>query len=226
MKAIDMLSRMALFEDFGLEDLEYIAERCQTRSYRSGESIFYAGDPGHQIYFIGSGKVKIHLERDEGEETVYSIASKGEFFGEMSLLDGQPRSADATCIEESELAYLTGEGLQECLARYPILLRRVMEVMSRRLRTADRQLEMIAALDVYGRVAAQLLELARLHGHPVERGSEIRLSLTQQTLAAMVGASRESVNKVINSYKSRGYIEMDRERIILLDEVELRKRCS
>jgi CRP-like cAMP-binding protein len=220
----DILSRVSLFQDLSPEELVQVASKCRRRVFQPGDTVFFAGDPGHQIYFISSGKIKIHLLRDDGEETVYSIFSEGDFFGEMSLIDGQPRSADATCIDQTELAFLTRDDFFACMDRFPKLARRVLEVQSARLRSTDRQLEMIASLDVYGRVAAQLLELARQHGVETDRGPEIRLGLTQQNIAAMVGASRESVNKVLNSFKNDGMIDMDRGRITLLKTEELRKR--
>jgi CRP-like cAMP-binding protein len=225
MNVTEILSRVSLFQSMSQEELEFVASRCRRRVFHPGDTVFFAGDPGHQVYFISSGRVKIHLTRDDGEETVYSICTEGDFFGEMSLIDGQPRSADATCIEESELAFLTRDDFFACMDRFPSLARKVLEVQSIRLRNTDRQLEMLTSLDVYGRVAAQLLELARLHGVTTDRGPEIRLGLTQQNIAAMVGASRESVNKVLNSYKSSGLLEMDRGRITLLQPDELRKRC-
>jgi CRP-like cAMP-binding protein len=224
MNLLEILTLNSLFSSLAKDELEYIASKCRRRVMQPGDTVFFAGDPGHQIYFIGSGRVKIHLLRDDGEETVYSLISAGEFFGEMSLIDGQPRSADATCIEQTELAFLTSDDFFDCLERFPKLARKVLEVQSARLRNTDRQLEWIASLDVYGRVAAQLLELSKQHGVATDRGSEIRLGLTQQNIAAMVGASRESVNKVLNSFKSDGIIDMDRGKITLLKINELRKR--
>ena len=226
MTVSEILASVPLFTSLGPEELASLAGLCRRRTYQAGDTVFFAGDPGHLVYFIGAGKVKIHVIRDDGEETVYSIVSGGEFFGEMSLIDGQPRSADATCIEPTELASLPGDEFLRCMERFPDLSRRVMAVQSARLRSTDRQLEVLASLDVYGRVAAQLLELARQHGSPAEGGTEIRLGLTQQNLADMIGASRESVNKALNRFKSRGFIAMDRGRITLLDEEELRKRAA
>jgi len=220
----EILSQIALFEEFTPEELEFVAGRCRRRAYQPGDTVFFAGDPGHQVFFIGSGKVKIHLLRDDGEETVYTIVSAGDFFGEMAIIDGKPRSADATCTEKSELAFLMRDDFFECMERFPKLSRRVLQVQSQRLRDTDRQLEMMTSLDVYGRVAAQLLELARLHGAETGKGTDIQLNLTQQDLAAMVGASRESVNKVLNAFKSRGFIQMSRGHMTLLNLEELRKR--
>jgi CRP/FNR family cyclic AMP-dependent transcriptional regulator len=220
----EILEKISLFQDFTPEEIQFIASRCRRRAYQPGDTVFFAGDPGHQVFFIGSGKIKIHLTRDDGEETVYTIVSAGDFFGEMALIDGQPRSADATCTEKSELAFLMRDEFFECIERFPPLSRKVLQVQSQRLRDTDRQLEMMTSLDVYGRVAAQLLELARLHGSETGKGTSIDLLLTQQDLAAMIGASRESVNKVLNSFKSRGFLQMTRGHITLLNLEELRKR--
>ncbi len=225
MDVLEIISQVPLFSDLPPEELNRLAGRGERRAYAAGEVVFYAGDLGHRLYFVGSGSVKIHLDREDGEETVFAIIPAGDLFGEMSLLDGQPRSADATCCEPTELAWLDANTLRDCLDRYPHFNRRILERVSRRLREADRQVEVVTALDVYGRVAAQLLDLARAHGVPAAQGTEIRLGLTQQTLAAMVGSSRESVNKAISAFRKRGFIEMDRERILLLNEEELRKRA-
>lgn len=222
----EILSRITIFQDLPLQEIKEIAKRARRRVFSQGDPVFFSGDPGHCVYFIGSGKVKIHTTREDGEETVIGILSDGEFFGELSVLDGQPRSADVTCLEPTEIAVLDREEFLSILDRYPSLSRKVLIAQAARLRATDRMLDYIASLDVYGRVAAQLMELAQRYGRQTPNGIELDLRITQQDLAGMVGASRESVNKVLNHYRNRGIVSFERGRITILKPTELKRRAE
>ena len=224
MTAAEILSRIPLFGDLAPEELEWVAGRGRLRTYGPGEKVFFAGDLGHHVFFVGSGSVKMHLDTDGRDDLFYCMVSPGEFFGEMSLLDGEPRFATATCTETAEIAFLNRDNFFEALGRFPALNRRFLGILARRLRNADDRLEMTTVMDVYGRVASQLLELARLHGVQTDRGAEIRLHLEVPDLALLVGASPESVGWVLNNYESRGYIHRDGYKIVLLDPEGLAKR--
>ena len=224
MTAAEILSRIALFRGLSPEEVAEVAQRCRHRVCAPGDRVFFAGDMGHHVYFVGSGRIKIHLTDVAGEDLYYGYVSPGEFFGELSVIDGEPRSANATCVEEAEIASLNRDPFFECLARFPAMNRCLMESLSRRLRNTDPQLEMISVMDVYGRVARQLLELARLHGVVTERGPEIRLDLSPADLALLAGASPDSVAWVLSYFESRGYITREGSRLTLIHTSALEKR--
>lgn len=225
MTIAEILAQVSLFTSLPPEDLDWVASRCRHRACAPGDRIYFAGDRGHHLYFLGSGKVKIHHSGETGADQVYCHVSPGEFFGEMSVIDGEPRTASATCAEVGEIASLNREGFFECLNRFPDVNRRLLETMCRRLRNVDPHLELMATQDVYGRVAKQLLELARIHGVETERGPEIRLHLAQEDLADLVGVSPESIGWVMSYYEHCGYLLRTDSRILIIQPDALLKRA-
>src|SRR6266516_3162542 len=179
--------------DYEIRDLISVAKK---RTFRSGEVIFHRDDPGQVLYIIREGKVKICLISPDGQEISLVVFGKGEYFGDLALLDGLPRSADAIALEKVECYTLQRSDFQKAIMKNPKIAIQVLEVLSKRIRSTDQMVEDLIFLDVYGRVAKKLLELSDAHGMKVENGTRIDVRLTQQELASMVGSSRESVNKV------------------------------
>src|SRR3989475_8316911 len=208
----------ASLTDEGIRELMALAKR---RIFRSGEVIFHREDFGQVLYVIKEGKVKISLISPEGQEISLVVFGKGECFGEFAILDGLPRSADAIALERVECYTLQRSDFHKTIMKNPKIAIQVMEVLSRRLRTTDQMVENLIFLDVYGRVAKKLLELADSHGSKVDDGVRIEVRLTQQDLASMVGASRESVNKVMGYFADKNYISTDKHRITLHRTAEL-----
>jgi len=155
---------------------------------------------------IKEGKVKICLISPDGQEISLVVFGKGEYFGDLALLDGLPRSADAIALEKVECYTLQRSDFQKAIMKNPKIAIQVLEVLSKRIRSTDAMVEDLIFLDVYGRVAKKLLELSDAHGVKVEDGTRIDVRLTQQELASMVGASRESVNKVMGYFTDKGFI--------------------
>src|SRR6266567_2383190 len=191
--------QVSLFADLADEDIRQLMAAAKKRTFRPGEVIFHRDDVGQVLYVIKEGKVNICLISPEGQEISLVVLGKGDCFGELAILDRLPRSADAIAIE-------------------------VLEVLSRRLRKTDDKVEDLVVLDVYARVAKKLLELATEHGVQVENGTRIDMRLTQQDIASMVGASRESVNKVMGYFTDKRYISTDKHKITLHRMDELRQR--
>ena len=186
--------------------------------------IFHRDDPGQVLYVIKEGKVKICLISPEGQEISLVVFGKGDCFGEFAILDNLPRSADAVAIERVECYTLQRSDFHKAIMKNPKIAIQVLEVLSRRLRTTDQMVEDLIFLDVYGRVAKKLLELADAHGVQVDDGVRIDVRLTQQEIASMVGASRESVNKVMGYFSDKKYISTDKHRITLHRTTELKRR--
>nr|BBH94949.1 Crp/Fnr family transcriptional regulator [Thermogemmatispora argillosa] len=218
------LKQVSSFAELPDDDLRELMAVAKKRTFRSGEVIFHRDDPGQVLYIIKEGKVKISISSPEGQEISLVIFGKGEYFGEFALLDGLPRSADAVALERVECYALQRDDFHRALLKNPRIAIHMLESLSRRLRNTDKMIEDLISLDVPGRVAKKLLELAELHGVPTEDGVRIDIRLTQQNLASMVGASRESVNKVLGYFSAKGYISTDRHRITLRRPAELKER--
>lgn len=218
------LKQVPLFAGLADEDIRELMSMAKRRTFRSGEIIFHREDSGQVLYVINEGKVKICLISPEGQEISLVVFGKGECFGEFAILDGLPRSADAVAMEKVECYTLQRSDFHKAIMKNPKIAIQVMEVLSRRLRSTDQMVEDLIFLDVYGRVAKKLLELAETHGTKVEHGTRIDVRLTQQELASMVGASRESVNKVMGYFTDKNFISTDKHKITLHRISELKRR--
>jgi CRP/FNR family cyclic AMP-dependent transcriptional regulator len=216
--------QVPLFADLADEDIRELMAVARRRTFRSGEVIFHRDDPGQVLYIIKEGKVKISLFSPDGQEISLVVFGKGDYFGEFAILDGLPRSADATALERIECYTLQRSDFHNALLKNPKIAIQVLEGLSKRLRTADAMIEDIIFLDVYGRVAKKLLELADAHGKKVNDGILIDVRLTQQELASMVGASRESVNKVLGYFSDKKYISTDKHKITIHSATNLKQR--
>lgn len=221
---INGLNRVPLFAGLPPEKLASLEALTLRRSFKRSEVVFHKGDPGDTLYMIVQGQVKIVLPSDTGEEALLGVLDEGEFFGELSLIDEQPRSATIVATEQTETLVLRREEFLKFVVSSPELAIDMMRVLSRRLRDTDEFIEDAIFLDVPGRLAKKLLELANQYGRHTPIGTVISLRMTQQELATMVGATRESVNKHLRSYRSRGILEIDRQRIIILRPSELQRR--
>ena len=218
------LKQVPLFAGLADEDIGELMSVAKRRTFRSGEVIFHREDPGQVLYVIKEGKVKISLISPDGQEISLVVFGKGECFGEFALLDGLPRSADAVAMEKVECYTLQRSDFHKAIMKNPKIAIQVMEVLSKRLRSTDQMVEDLIFLDVYGRVAKKLLELADTHGTKVENGIRIDVRLTQQELASMVGSSRESVNKVMGYFTDKNFISTDKHKITLHRIADLKRR--
>src|ERR1700688_4629358 len=174
------LKQVPLFAGLNDEDVRELMGVAKRRTFRSGEVIFHRDDPGQVLYVIKEGKVKICLTSSDGQEIALVVFGKGEYFGELALLDGFPRSADAIALEKVECYTLQRSDFHNALMKNPKIAIQVLEALTRRLRNTDQMVEDLIFLDVYGRVAKKLLELSDTHGIKVESGTRIDVRLTQQ----------------------------------------------
>ena len=219
------LKQVPLFADLADEEVRDLMTVARRRAFRAGEIIFHREDPGQVLYVIKEGKVKICLISPDGQEMTLTILGKGEYFGEFALLDGLPRSTDAIASERVECYTLQRTDFHNAIMKNPKIAIQAMEVLSKRLRNTNQMVEDLIFLDVYGRVAKKLVELADAHGAKAEDGGiRIEMRLTQQELASMVGASRESVNKVMGYFTEKNFISTDKHRITLHRIADLKRR--
>jgi CRP/FNR family transcriptional regulator, cyclic AMP receptor protein len=208
---VGSLSRITLFRNLTDPQLTQIRDVLQAKTYRSGTTLMTVEQPGEIVYFILSGTVKIHVEQEDGRDVIISILGPGECVGEMSLLDQVGRSATVVTIEESEMLWLDRETFRRFLAQMPSIAYNLACVLSARLRLANDQIQALAAKEAESRIARHILAFANRYGRQLRNGDLlIPIRLTQSDIAALTGTSREHTNKILVSYKERGYISTDR----------------
>lgn len=218
----DLLLRSPLFSQLAPAELEKVVALLRRRRYRAGEPVFREGDPGTALYVVDTGEIRILLGGADGKEVVLSLLGSGEFFGELALLDGEPRSADAVATAPTEVLVLPRDDFLRLLREVPAVSINMLAALSRRFRRTDRLVHDAAFSDVRTRVTRLLLELADTHGRLGPGGVTIGPRLTQGDLASMVGATRESVNKVLRSYAAQGLLRHERGRLALINVERLR----
>lgn len=221
-----LLSQIPLFAQVGDQHLVALAGMLRRKAYTRGEVVFQQGDPGSALFVIEHGQVKIRIASPDGKEVILALLGPGDFFGELALLDGEPRSADAVAIEASELLALYREDFLRCVRDEPQLGTNALAALSRRLRRTDQIVHDAVFLDVRARLVRVLLDLAETRGRPGPDGIEIDTPLTQGVLAEMIGATRESVNKWLKVLEREGAVRQRRDRFTLLDPDRLRRGLS
>jgi len=207
-----------------LAERDALSASLRRRRYGKGTVIFVQGDPGSTLYLVESGRVKISASSPAGKEVILALHGPGDFFGELALLDGEPRSADAVAQEPCELLLLQRADFVRFLERRPKVGIGLLAAVSRRLGHTNQLVEGAALLDVPGRLARALVDLAESEGEQQAEGWVIHSPLTQSELAALVGATRESVNKWLGFYERQGLIRRMPGRIIVTKPQQLRRR--
>ncbi len=212
-----LLRSVPLFANFPEEPLRLLATVVTRRSATRGSIIMAAGDAIESLYIVISGRLKVMMSDADGKEVILSILGSGEYFGEMGLIDDNPRSATVVAIEACELLAITRRDFKKCLAENAEMTMAVMRGLVRRLREADRKIGSLALLDVYGRVARLLLDMSET----VDGQKMVTKRLPKQDIAKMIGASREMVSRVMKDLHKGGYIEMRGSTIVLRDTILL-----
>jgi CRP/FNR family cyclic AMP-dependent transcriptional regulator len=207
--APEFLSSLPLFADLTEDQLDQIAQRIQRRTFAFGITLFHQDMPGTMMYMIESGSVRVISIGRTGQELTLNVLGPGELFGELSLLDGQQRSATAITLAPTVAWLLSQADLKEFMHKYPPVNQAMILILVERVRSIARRLEAMTFQDVLGRLAYELLSLAERSGQPSDKGVEITIPLTQVDLATMVGATRESVNKSVSILRSKGLIDFD-----------------
>lgn len=210
-----MLSKIDLFADMPEEDLQAVSNLAATRTYPKNTIIISEGDDSDSLYCVLSGKVKVYLSDDDGREIIINILGEGEYFGELALLDDAPRSASVMTLEETKLAVISKSAFENCLSKNPQLALHIIRELSKRMRNLTQNVKSLALMDVYGRVARTLLDMAEPTGDKLE----IRQKLTQRDIASMVGASREMVSRILKDLSTGGYITIQNKTITINEKL-------
>ncbi len=217
-----ILRSVPLFASLTDEQFRVLQPALQQRSFPRGTFIMRAGEETDALYIILSGRVKVLIPDDQGREVILSVLGAKDFFGEMGLFDDQPRSASVETMEASQMLRLSKSGFLACLRDNFEFTMLVIRNLNKRLRDADRKIESLALIDVYGRVARLLLESAEM----VDGELIVAHAPPKQEIARMIGASREMVSRVVKDLQERGYIRAEKRKVFLLDKEAMSKRAS
>lgn len=215
----DFLRSIDMFSDLDDELLKPIVDQSETVDLQRGDVVFQSGDESSDLYIVTHGRIAIGNRSFDGRESLVALMEAGDLFGEMPLFSNDGRSAEARALEESSLIVIPYKPIKDLYDDNPALLWRVVEMLVSRLKSTDIALSDTMFLDVTGRTAKRLLEMAG-------DSDEFRLPITQEELAGMIGASRERVNKSISSFIKLGWISQSGEKYIILDRKQLEIRST
>ena len=217
MKKIDLLQSVSLFFDLSEKELGYIEEKMVTRRYENGNYIFLEDSEGEQCFFVAKGSVKVTRLSKDGREVILTMLNAGDFFGEMSLLDGESRSANVIALEETEVLTLNREDFLVVLHDYPTIAIQLVKEMAGRLRKSDRQIASLSLSDAEKRITMCIIRFADDQG--VIKNGKVNIPKTpiQQDIANMAGTSRETVSRALSILEKENLIERNGRELIILD---------
>ena len=217
----DFLASVPLFRGLDRDELAKFGELVRERSYPKGSVILFQDDPGDSLFLVRTGRVKVVLIGEDGREVILGVLEPGAHFGELALIDDQPRSAHVIAMEDAQLLILRREDFRRRVDANPSVAWALLCELSRRLRRADEKIGGLVLLDVPGRIARLLLDLSEEGGGPA-----IEKLLTHQTIAQMIGASRETVSRSMKEFQESGLIRVERRRIAVANREALEKRAQ
>lgn len=220
-----IIARIPLFERMSPEEREELRGMMSQTTLRRGEVLFNEGDSGDRLYILLTGKVKLGHTSVDGRENLLAVLGPGEVVGELTLFDPGPRSTTATAVATTELLALEHNQLMGFIDSHPTLAKDMLRALAVRLRRTNIALADLVFSDVPGRVANALLDLAERFGAPTEDGIHVPHDLTQEELAQLVGASRETINKSLAEFVSRGWIRLEGRAVTLIDVERLKRRA-
>ncbi len=220
----EFLARHDLLGHLTAEELDRLLAPARVERLDEGRVLFRKGDPGDRLYVVLAGRISIGTTSEDGKEVVFNVLGRGEVFGEIALLDGKARTADATAMAESHLLVLERKDFMPFLESNPGVAARLIAVLCERVRWVSESYEDALFLDLPARLAKRLLLLAESYGEPVD-GAAIRIEfpLSQQELAKMAGVSREAVNKLLRAWQTQGLIAHDHSHVTILDAARLKR---
>jgi len=220
----DVLRQAPLFSGLDDEAADALRASLIECRLRRSEVLFREGDEGHQLYVVTDGKVKMGRTSADGRENLLAVLGPGQMFGELSLFDPGPRQSTVTAVTDCVMQSLTHDELLKWLTGRPEVAQGLLAQLAHRLRRANDVVADLVFSDVPGRVAKALLDLAARFGRPADDGIHVHHDLTQEELAQLVGASRETVNKALADFGSRGWLRLEPRSVVLLDVERLRGR--
>ncbi len=224
--AVTSLRRCALFAHVDDDGLRVLAALMRPRRFRRNEVIFHQQDVGDSLHIVVDGGVKIVLPSQEGEEAIIASLKPGDFFGELALLDGSPRSTTATAMEPTETLALPRDQFLRLLPEDPRLVTALLKALAGELRRLTGHVEELHFLDLAGRLTMRLVRLARDIDPSAKGRVELNWPFTQSDLAAMIGGTRQSVNKLLSDLVAEGLVRVERDFLIIVDIDRLTQRAE
>lgn len=221
----EILSRAGIFQGVEPTAVQDLIGQLDTVKFPRGTTIFDEGEPGDRLYIIISGKVKLARHAADGRENLLTVMGPSDMFGELSIFDPGPRTSSAICVTEVVCATMDSTMLHDWISQHPQISEQLLRVLARRLRRTNNSLADLIFTDVPGRVAKALLQLANRFG--THEGGALRVNhdLTQEEIAQLVGASRETVNKALAEFAHRGWIRLEGKSVLITDTERLAKRA-
>ncbi len=219
-----ILERNRLFRGLSAATIQQIAALAIRRPYEPDAIVFSQGDPGDSLYGVVTGKVRISASTREGKEMFLNIMEPGDTFGEIALLDGNPRTATATTTAACELMIIPRAHFLALLQREPTVAIHLLQLLCQRIRWTSGQAEDSALLTVPNRLARRLLSLAKLHGQQSPKG--IQLVISQEEMGRFLGISRQAVNQYLQEWRAKGWVDVGRGKVTVLDESALQTMDS
>lgn len=220
----EFLKQVPLFQSLLPEDMKILSALIRIQFVKKGGALFHQGTEGTALYIIKKGSIKIVLPSSRGDEVILAIFSEGDFFGEMALLDGMLRSADAVALEPCELLVLSRADFLAFLKNNENAIQHILCSLSMRLRKTDDLLEDTCVLNISARFAKKLVKLAETYGRRKENFILIDLDLTQNDFAGMIGATRESINKELRLLREKGLVSTIERKIRIYNLERLKRR--
>lgn len=221
---ISFLKDVPIFCNLAIEELTAFVYICKERSFEKGQAIFYEEDMGTSFYIIVSGQVKIVMLSCDGREHILGVLKDKDFFGEMSLLDGEPRSATAIALEDVKVLSISRDSFVKLLRENPDICLKILVTLSKRLRQTDKRVESLAFLSAPGRVARTLLEFSKEHGEQKDADLHIHHKMIRQEFANIAGTSRETLTRVLMDLQEEGILTVGKNLIILHDINRLKEK--
>ncbi len=224
LSVLTILERNRLFRGLSAATIQQVAALAIRRPYVQDAIVFSQGDPGDSLYGVVTGKVRISASTREGKEMFLNIMEPGDTFGEIALLDGNPRTATATTTAACELMIIPRAPFLALLQREPPLAIHLLQLLCQRIRWTSGQAEDSALLTVPNRLARRLLSLAKLHGQPAPQG--VQLIISQEEMGRFLGISRQAVNQYLQEWRAQGWVDVGRGKVTVLDESALQTMAS
>ena len=212
-----LLASSQLFRFLTAVDRRKIAELCTRRRIPAKTVVFFQGELGREMFIVASGQLKVSVTSEEGKELSFSIFHQNDIFGELALLDGERRSATVTTIGPCELLVLHQNDLKRIMSEHQSIGLQLLSILAGRVRATTSLYESSVFVEIPGRLARQLLDLAEEHGLETEEGVRIDLKLSQYELGTLINASRESVNKILKNWEAKEFIMIQKGKITLVD---------
>ena len=220
MDDLELLRTVPIFSELTEGDIQALARLALRKRYPKDSVVFFENEEGDFFFMILDGRIKVTILGDDGREVILSLLGAGDFFGEMALLDNEPRSATAIAVEDSELLSLHRTDFQSVLSDKTSIASSLMRILSGRLRKANHQISTLALLDVYGRVARVIVDMAREEGRRLKDGRIAFRRATHQEIANRIGTTRETVTRMLKDLERQGLIHVEGKELVVQPDFE------